>query len=71
MVRGRFDAVRIEGLVRSKGGQVEDYKGIRLLTVAEPRGYVEIGLFSMGLVAAMRGGQPVSAATTTESPRRA
>ena len=38
---------------------------------SEPRGYVEIGLFSMGLVAALRGGQPVAAATTSESPRRA
>lgn len=36
----------------------------------EPRGYVEIGLFSMGLVAALRGGRPVAAAPTAESPRR-
>ena len=38
---------------------------------SEPRGYVEIGLFSMGIVAALRGGQPVSTATPSESPRRA
>jgi hypothetical protein len=38
---------------------------------SEPRGYVEIGLFSMGLVAALRGGQPVSTATAAEPPRRA
>ena len=38
---------------------------------SEPRGYVEIALFSMGIVAALRGGQPVSAATAPESPRRA
>jgi hypothetical protein len=36
----------------------------------EPRGYVEIALFSMGLVAALRGGEPVSAAAPAESPRR-
>ena len=38
---------------------------------SEPRGYVEIALFSMGIVAALRGGQPVSTATAPESPRRA
>ena len=38
---------------------------------SEPRGYVEIGLFSMGLVAALRGGRPVTAAAIPESPRRA
>jgi hypothetical protein len=37
---------------------------------SEPRGYVEIALFSMGVVAALRGGQPVSAAAPAESPRR-
>ena len=37
---------------------------------AEPRGYVEIGLFSVGLVAALRGGGPVSAAPPSEAPRR-
>ena len=61
MVRGRFDNVRIEGLVRSKGGQVEDYKGVRLLTVAEPSGamdaavaFVEPGLIAMGAQTAVR-----------------
>ena len=38
---------------------------------SEPRGYLEIGLFSMGLVAALRGGQPVSVATTPQSSQRA
>ena len=36
----------------------------------EPRGYVEIALFSMGVVAALRGGHPVAAGTTAEAPRR-
>jgi hypothetical protein len=61
MARGRFDNVRIEGLVRSKGGVVEDYKGIRLLTIAEPNGsmngglaFVEPGLIAMGELAAVR-----------------
>jgi hypothetical protein len=61
MVRGRFDVVRIEGLVRSKGGAVEDYKGVRLLTIAEPNGtmdgalaFVEPGLIAMGGGTAVR-----------------
>lgn len=38
----------------------------------EPRGYVQIGLFSMGLVAALRGGRSVATpAVTADSPRRA
>lgn len=31
-LRGRFDTARIEGLVSSKGGQLGEYKGARLLT---------------------------------------
>jgi hypothetical protein len=61
MARGRFDNVRIEGLVRSKGGRVEDYKGVRLLRVADPNGpmegalaFVEPGLIAMGADAAVR-----------------
>jgi hypothetical protein len=61
IVRGRFDNVRIEGLVRSKGGQVGDYSGVRLLTIAEPNGamqgalaFVEPGLIAMGGEAAVR-----------------
>jgi hypothetical protein len=38
---------------------------------SEPRGYVEIGLFSMGLVAALRGGTSVSAPVTADASRRA
>src|SRR5688572_55944 len=35
----------------------------------EPRGWVEIAIFSVGLVAALRGGRPLPAATP-EAPRR-
>lgn len=37
---------------------------------SEPRGYVEIALFSMGVVAALRGGHAVAAGTAAEAPRR-
>jgi len=61
IARGRFDNVRIEGLVRSKGGTVEDYKGVRFLNVSEPSGamhaalaFVEPGLIAMGTDTAVR-----------------
>jgi len=62
MARGRFDEVRVEGLVRSKGGAVDDYKGQRLFTYKEAtdRGgavaltFLEPGLVAMGSDAAVR-----------------
>lgn len=61
MAHGHFDNVRIEGLVRSKGGTVEDYKGIRFLKASERSGnmdmalaFVEPGLIAMGSDAAVR-----------------
>jgi len=59
MVRGRFDAVRIEGLVRSKGGVVEEYKGVRLVThtdhgMAGALAFLEPGLLGMGSAAAVK-----------------
>jgi hypothetical protein len=36
----------------------------------EPRGWVEIALFSMGLVGSLRGGEPVAAATVGDPSRR-
>ena len=38
---------------------------------SEPRGYAEIGRFSMAVVAALRGGAPVSAPATADPSRRA
>jgi hypothetical protein len=36
----------------------------------EPRGWVEIAIFSVGIVAALRGGGPISVPATADSPRR-
>jgi hypothetical protein len=82
VARGRFDTTRIEGLVRSKGGTVEDYKGVRLLTVAAPNGpmngalaFVEPGVIAMGADAAVRraidahSGATASAASNSELVR--
>lgn len=61
VARGRFDAVRIEGLVREHGGRVSDYKGKRLFTHAERSNshemafaFVEPGLVAFGSSAAVR-----------------
>src|SRR5688572_13498043 len=35
VARGRFDEPRIEGLVRDQNGTVEDYKGVKLMTVVD------------------------------------
>jgi hypothetical protein len=83
IARGRFDNVRIEGLVRSKGGTVEDYKGVRFLKIADPNGtmdgalaFVEPGLIAMGAQDAVRraidarmGGASASAAGNQELVR--
>jgi hypothetical protein len=37
VARGRFNDTQLEGLIRQHGGQVEDYKGKRLVVVATPK----------------------------------
>jgi hypothetical protein len=60
LVRGRFDTARIESLIRSKGGTVEDYQGHRLLSLPEANGapaglaFVEPGLAAVGSLTAVR-----------------
>ena len=51
LAKGRFDEVRIEGLIREQGGVVEDYKGSRLLVSDEKKlalVFVEPGLVAIG-----------------------
>jgi hypothetical protein len=52
LARGRFDAVRIEGLIREHGGSVEDYKGKRLLIAPESNNVMAVAFVEPGLVAA-------------------
>ncbi len=59
IARGRFDAVRIEGLMREQGGEVADYKGKRLVTVAGDEhpfavAFVEPGVLAFGTADAVR-----------------
>lgn len=59
VARGRFDTVRIEGLVREHGGQVSEYQGKRLLMKSEDShemavAFVEPGLVVLGSGAAVR-----------------
>ena len=67
IARGRFDAVRIEGLMRSKGGQVDLYKGKRLVTLANGANdgtlvFAEPGLLVFGPQASVRGSLDAKAA---------
>ena len=55
LARGRFDAVKIEALMREHGGLVEDYKGKRLIVGEVPDGkaslslaFLEPGLIAVG-----------------------
>jgi hypothetical protein len=64
LARGRFDTVRIEALVREHGGQVEEYKGKRLVVAPQQQngtpqmhmavGFIEPGLLAAGDAAAIR-----------------
>ena len=58
IARGRFDAVRIEGLMREQGGEISEYKGKRLITIAgeHPFGvaFVEPGLLAFGTADGVR-----------------
>ena len=60
VARGRFDAARIEGLIREQDGQVEEYRNERLFILDggdEPFAvsFVEAGTIAIGTVAAVRG----------------
>lgn len=59
IARGRFDAVRIEGLMREQGGEATDYKGTRLVTITGGEhpfaiAFVEPDLLASGTAAAVR-----------------
>jgi len=57
LAKGRFDEVRIEGLIRDQGGVVEDYNGSRLLISDEKKlavVFLEPGLVAIGGAAAVR-----------------
>jgi hypothetical protein len=60
IARGRFDAVRIEGVMRSRGGQIEQYRGKRIVTLANTTNdaalvFAEPGLLLFGPQASVRG----------------
>jgi hypothetical protein len=57
LARGRFDAVRIEGLIREQGGTVENYQDARLLIHDADKlaiVFLEPGLVAVGGPAAVR-----------------
>ena len=59
IARGRFDAVRIEGVMRNRGGQIDQYRGKRIVTVANTANdaalaFAEPGLLLFGPQASVR-----------------
>jgi hypothetical protein len=52
LAHGRFDEVRIEGLIREHGGTVQDYKGKRLLAITTSPKPMAVAFVEPGLVAA-------------------
>jgi hypothetical protein len=57
LARGRFDADRIETMMREHGATVEDYKGKRLLVAEQGKmavAFVEPGLAAVGAATAVR-----------------
>ena len=57
LVRGRFDTAQIESLIRQKGGQAQEYQGIRVLTHPNEQmgvAFVEPGLIAVGTANAVR-----------------
>jgi hypothetical protein len=60
IARGRFDAVRIEGVIRNRGGQIDQYRGKRIVTLANTANdaavaFAEPGLLLFGPQAGVRG----------------
>ena len=60
IARGRFDAARIESVMRSRGGQVDQYRGKRIVTLANAASdtalaFAEPGLLLFGPQASVRG----------------
>lgn len=59
IARGRFDAARIESVMRSRGGQVDQYRSKRIVTLANATGdtalaFAEPGLLLFGPHASVR-----------------
>jgi hypothetical protein len=70
IARGRFDAARIEGLMRGKGGQIDVYRGKRLVTVANGTNdtalvFAEPGLVVFGPQTSVRGALDAKAGAAT------
>jgi len=50
VARGRFDAVRIEGLMREQGAEVEQYRGTRLVSIKDDSHDATLAFVEPGLV---------------------
>jgi hypothetical protein len=50
VARGRFDTVRIEGLMRQQGAEVEQYRGMRLISIKDDKNDTTVSFAEPGLV---------------------
>jgi len=50
IARGRFDTVRIEGLMRQQGAEVEQYRGMRLISIKDDKNDTTVSFAEPGLV---------------------
>jgi len=50
VARGRFDTVRIEGLMRQQGAEVEQYRGARLISIKDDAQNTTVSFAEPGLV---------------------
>src|SRR5262249_12846217 len=60
IARGRFDAARIESVMRSRGGQIDQYRGKRIVTLTNATNdtavaFAEPGVLLFGPAATVRG----------------
>jgi hypothetical protein len=60
IAQGRFDSARIEGVMRSRGGQIDEYRGKRIVTLTNTTNdatvaFAEPGLLLFGPPASVRG----------------
>jgi hypothetical protein len=51
VARGRFDQVRIEGLVREHGGEASTYEGVRVIAHADGDRTMALGFLEPGIIA--------------------
>jgi hypothetical protein len=69
LARGRFDAIRIQGVIEEKGGKVEEYRGRRLFVLPSDDGQTMAVTFAEGDLAVFGPATAVRAALDTKDSK--